>query len=172
MRSLPRVRGYRGSAAGQKVHGKEENEAWTSWWNLQLVAELQGCFFPTVTALVGLQKLPQYEYSVPMKYVKYGKPGCDLEGLMNFVTALPCCGATTDAGIDSSAQASPFEQSSSLFAFHNSIITPRWQQDKREAATQLFIPRVLLCNNQRWWTPAWQAWILHIWNVISWLSRY
>lgn len=76
--------------------------------------------------------------------------GEDLEGLMNFVTALLCCRATSDAGIDFSAQASPFEQSSSLFAFHNSIITPRWQQDKGEATMQLFIPHVLLCNNEQW----------------------
>lgn len=76
--------------------------------------------------------------------------GEDLEGLMNFVTALLCCRAMTDAGIDFSAQASPFEQSSSGFAFPNSIIAPLWQQDKGEATTQLFIPCVLLCNNLQW----------------------
>lgn len=101
-----------------------------------------------MTALVGLQKLPQYEYSVAMKHVQYVHE--DLEGLMNFVTALLCFRATTDAGIDFSARASPFEQGSSWFAFHNSIITPSWQQDKGEATTQLFLPCVLLCNNQQW----------------------
>lgn len=77
--------------------------------------------------------------------------GEDLEGSMNFVTALLSCRATTDAAIDFSVQASPsFEQSSSLFAFHNSVITPCWQQDKGEVTVQLFIPPVLLCSNQQW----------------------
>lgn len=93
--------------------------------------------------------------------------GEDLEGLMNFVTALLCCRATTDAGIDFSVQASPLEQSSPWFAFPNSIITPRWQQDKGEATTQLFMPCELLCNNQQWWTPAWQAWIFCISEMLS-----
>lgn len=100
--------------------------------------------------------LPRYEYSVPIKYAQYCKPcqGEDLEGSMNFVTALLSCRGTTDAAIDFSVQASPsFEQSSSLFAFHNSVITPRWQQDKGEATVQLFIPLfipcVLLCHNQQ-----------------------
>lgn len=63
---------------------------------------LQRCFFPTVAALVGVQLLPPYEYSAPIKYAQYGEPcqGEDLEGSMNFVTALLSCRGTTDAAID------------------------------------------------------------------------
>lgn len=162
-------------AAWLKVHKSVEKGAWTSPWRLQLVAGLQHCFFPTVAALVGVQLLPPYEYSAPIKYAQYGEPcqGEDLEGSMNFVTALLSCRGTTDAAIDFWVETSPsFEQSSSLFAFHNSVITPRWQQDKGEATVQLFIPRELLCSNQWWWTPVRQASISRIWYVISQLSWY
>lgn len=37
-------RGTGRCATWQKDHAGEENQAWTSWWNLQVVAELQDCF--------------------------------------------------------------------------------------------------------------------------------
>lgn len=39
-----------------------------------------GLFFPRSDSL-GLQKLPQYEYSVLVKYAQYGKPGWGSWGL-------------------------------------------------------------------------------------------
>lgn len=154
-RQDPHPRPGQAEVQGDVQLGRKSSKEWktgplneiSSWWlNSRTV-------FPTVAALVGLQMLPQYEYSVPIKYAQYGKArqGEDLEGSMNFITALLSCRGMTDAAIDLSVQASPsFERSSSLFAFHNSVITPHWQQDKEEVTVQLFIPRVLLCNNQQW----------------------